>query len=102
VHAQILVLERRASTALGMPPIPTCSVAPSGISAATCLRDARVHFVGGSAWSSTNGRQVGTSAVIWLRCRNVSPIARGMRSFISATTMRARAAVSVQSAPTPG
>src|ERR1039458_3901647 len=97
-----LWLERRASTALGMPPIPTCSVAPSGISAATCSAMRACTSVGGSAWSSTSGRQVGTMAVIWLRCRNVSPIARGMRSFISATTMRARrAAVSVQSAPTP-
>ena len=31
-------------------------------------------------------------AVIWLRCRNASPSARGVRSFISATTMRARRA----------
>ena len=68
--------------------MPVCSVAPSGISEATLRATRSCISVNGSARSSSSGRDVSTTAEIWLTWMNVSPCVRGICSFTSAITVR--------------
>src|ERR1022692_4070985 len=78
-----------SSTALGMPPMPSCSVAPSGISAATFRAMRFCTSLAGTGGSSSSGREVSTIAATLFTCRNVSPSVRGIWSLTSAMTWRA-------------
>ena len=73
-------------TALGMPPTPICSVAPSGISDATKLPIFVSISLGTGVGTSTNGTSPRHMAVILLTWMTGSPNVRGMYLFTCAIT----------------
>ena len=91
-----------ASTALGMAPIPICSVAPSSISAAQCLPMAVSISLGSVKWASMSGVSSSTKRSIFDIGIMAWPNERGTCLFTTAITWSAHStAASVASTDVP-